>query len=103
MRTVSMLSFKQIFWKTWYQYISHRIGSNPITFLNYGFWLPEGETIVLQPEDEVNRLAIQLYHHVASGAELSGKNVLEVSCGHGGGASFIKRYHKPKIYIAIDQ
>jgi ubiquinone/menaquinone biosynthesis C-methylase UbiE len=31
------------------------------------------------------------------------KNVLEVSCGHGGGASFVKRYHRPKSYTAIDQ
>jgi ubiquinone/menaquinone biosynthesis C-methylase UbiE len=43
-----------------------------------------------------------LYHHVASGDDLAGKNVLEVSCGHGGGASFVKRYHKPKSYTAID-
>lgn len=98
-----MLTFKQTFWKIWYQYLSGRIGSDPVTFLNYGYWPPEGETVMLQPEDESNRPAIQLYHHVASGAELADKNVLEVSCGHGGGASFIKRYHKPKMYTAIDQ
>lgn len=98
-----MPALKQVFWKIWYQYLSGRIGSDPVTFLNYGYWPPEGETIPLQPEDEPNRPAIQLYHHVASGAELVGKNLLEVSCGHGGGASFIKRYHKPKSYTAIDQ
>jgi len=98
-----MLSFKQTFWKFWYNYLSRRIGSDPVTFLNYGYWPLEGETISLQPEDESNRPAIQLYHHVASGADLTGKNVLEVSCGHGGGASFIKRYHNPKTYTAIDQ
>jgi ubiquinone/menaquinone biosynthesis C-methylase UbiE len=98
-----MPAFKQVFWKFWYQYISNRIGSDPVTFLNYGYWPPEGETLELHPEDEPNRPAIQLYHHVASGAELGDKRVLEVSCGHGGGASFIKRYHKPKTYTAIDQ
>ena len=98
-----MPSFKQTFWKIWYQYLSGRIGSDPITFLNYGYWPPEGETIQLQPQDESNRPAIQLYHHVASGWDLAGKNVLEVSCGHGGGASFVKRYHHPKTYTAIDQ
>jgi len=98
-----MPAFKQTFWKIWYQYLSSRIGNAPVTFLNYGYWSPEGETVALQPEDESNRPAIQLYHHVASGAELADKNVLEVSCGHGGGASFIKRYHKPKIYTAVDQ
>jgi len=98
-----MTAFKQVFWKVWYQYLSGRIGSDPVTFLNYGYWPREGETIKLDPLDESNRPAIQLYHHVASGTELADKNVLEVSCGHGGGASFIKRYHKPKTYTAIDQ
>jgi hypothetical protein len=74
-----------------------------VTFLNYGYWPPEGETLTLKPEDESNRPAIQLYHHVASGWDLADKNVLEVSCGHGGGASFVKRYHKPASYTAIDQ
>ena len=98
-----MLSFKQAFWKIWYQYLSGRIGSDPVTFLNYGYWPPEGETTQLKPEDEANRPAIQLYHHVASGWELKDKDVLEVSCGHGGGASFVKRYHHPNTYTAIDQ
>jgi len=98
-----MASFKQIFWKIWYQYLSARIGSDPVTFLNYGYWPPEGETLGLEPHDESNRPAIQLYHHVASGWDLADKNILEVSCGHGGGASFVKRYHHPKTYTAIDQ
>ena len=98
-----MAALKQVFWKLWYQYISNRIGSDPVTFLNYGYWPPEGETLALHSEDEPNRPAIQLYHHVASGADIGGKQVLEVSCGHGGGASFIKRYHQPKTYTAIDQ
>ena len=98
-----MPSFKQTFWKIWYQYLSGRIGSDPVTFLNYGYWPPEGETLELEPEDQANRPAIQLYHHVASGWDLAGKNVLEVSCGHGGGASFVKRYHQPKTYTAVDQ
>lgn len=98
-----MPSFKQIFWKIWYQYLSGRIGNDSVTFLNYGYWPPEGETIKLEPQDEANRPAIQLYHHVASSWDLAGKDVLEVSCGHGGGASFVKRYHHPRTYTAIDQ
>lgn len=98
-----MASFQQTFWKIWYQYISGRIGSDPVTFLNYGYIPLEGDTLTLKPEDEINRPAIQLYHHVASGADLKEKDVLEVSCGHGGGASFIKRYHHPKTYTGIDQ
>ena len=98
-----MPSFRQTFWKHWYQYLSGRIGVDAVTFLNYGYWPPEGETLPLDPQDEINRPAIQLYHHVAETWPLDGKNVLEVSCGHGGGASFLTRYHRPASYTAIDQ
>ena len=76
----------QLFWKVWYQYLSSRVDKEVI-FLNYGFYPPEGNTVDLRPEDEPNRPAIQLYHHVASAADLKDKHVLEVSCGHGGGAA----------------
>ena len=98
-----MSAFQQVFWLFWYRYLSARIGNDPVIFLNYGYWSPEGETLPLDPGDEEDRPAIQLYHHVASGADLTDKNVLEVSCGHGGGASFVKRYHRPRTYTAIDQ
>lgn len=58
--------------------------------------------IPLQPEDESNRACIQLYHHVATQVDLVGKDVLEVSCGHGGGASCITRTLRPRHYTALD-
>jgi len=58
--------------------------------------------IPLAPGDEPNRACIQLYHHVAAQEELRGKNVLEVSCGHGGGASYLTRALEPKSYTALD-
>jgi ubiquinone/menaquinone biosynthesis C-methylase UbiE len=58
--------------------------------------------IPLAPGDEPNRACIQLYHHVATQVELRGKNVLEVSCGHGGGASYLTRTLQPKNYTALD-
>ncbi len=58
--------------------------------------------IPLAPEDEKNRACIQLYHHVATQVSLAGKKVLEVSCGHGGGASYLVRTLKPQNYTALD-
>ena len=52
----------------------------------------------LAASDESNRLGIQLYHRVASQADLNGKQVLEVSCGHGGGASYLVRTVRPASY-----
>ena len=45
----------------------------------------------LDESDEPNRFCIQLYHQTATQVDLSGKDVLEVSCGHGGGASYLVR------------
>ncbi len=99
------MPLQQTFWKYWYRYLSRRIGAtgSAVTFLNYGYWPPEGETLPLDPADEPNRPAIQLYHHIAGMHPLAGQRVLEVSCGQGGGASFVTRYHLPAAYTAIDQ
>ena len=58
--------------------------------------------ISLIPEDEMNRACIQLYHHVATQVELCGKNILEVSFGHGGGASYLARTLQAQSYTALD-
>ncbi|MBM3315175.1 class I SAM-dependent methyltransferase, partial [candidate division WOR-3 bacterium] len=51
---------------------------------------------------EENRHCIQLYHHVAGGVDLTGKDVLEVGCGRGGGASYVARYRGPGSVTGID-
>ena len=58
--------------------------------------------IPLTPADEPHRACIQLYHQVAAEAELTGKSVLEVSCGHGGGAAYLTRTFQPYRYLALD-
>lgn len=58
--------------------------------------------IPLAPDDEVNRACIQLYYHVATQVDLAGKTVLEVSCGHGGGASYLTRTFHPQRYTGLD-
>ena len=52
--------------------------------------------------DEPNRFPIQLYHRTATQADLSGKRVLEVGCGHGGGASYLVRTLHPASYTGLD-
>ena len=52
----------------------------------------------------MNRIApaSSLYHHVAAQVPLRGKDVLEVSCGHGGGAAYVARTFQPRRYTALD-
>jgi SAM-dependent methyltransferase len=93
---------RQLFTNAWYSLLSNLDRDAAIRFLNYGYASLNGEQVALQAADEPDRYAIQLYHHVASGAAIEGKDVLEVGSGRGGGASYIARYLHPKSYTGLD-
>src|SRR5213082_2984971 len=80
--------------KLWYPLLTYLTRNAPVVFLNYGYSDDVNVANVppLEIEDEPDRSCIQLYDHVAGAIDLMGLNVLEVSCGHGGGASYIARY-----------
>ena len=56
----------------------------------------------LAASDEPDRFPIQLYHRTATQVDLVDKSVLEVSCGHGGGASYLMRSVHPASYTGLD-
>ena len=89
-------------WALWYPFLTKRLRTDRVFFLNYAFDPADGPRIDLEIEDEPNRGCIQLYHHVASQVDLNGKHVLEVSSGHGGGAAWIARHLGPSSYIGMD-
>lgn len=102
---VSRSSFtRKITSKYYYQFTSPLIDTAGLLFMNYGYVELEmgSNTIMLDESDEPHRLPIQLYHHLASAVDLEGRDVLEVSCGRGGGAAFVKRYHRPRSLVGID-
>ena len=72
--------------------------------MNYGYTDPEESAvpIVLEKEDRDERYCVRLYHHVASAVDLSNRDVLEVGCGRGGGASYLARYLKPNMMVGVD-
>lgn len=95
--------FKRFLWRRWYQYLAG-YQLRDWRFMNYGL-APlngNGPPLSLQPADESNRSSIQLYHHVASAVPLEGLDVLEVGCGRGGGASYVKRYLRPRQMTGVD-
>lgn len=95
---------KKIVIRSWYQYLSSLDRDAEITFLNYGYapLNADAREIELRPEDQPNRYCIQLYQRVAGDADLRGKDLLEVGCGRGGGASFIARYREPCSMTGVD-
>ena len=86
-------------WQRWYQFLA-RYQEGQWTFMNYGF--ADSAELQLRPEDQPDRYCAQLYHKVATAVPLSGKEVIEVGCGRGGGASFVARYLRPRSMLAID-
>jgi SAM-dependent methyltransferase len=93
---------RKAIWRLWYPFLTRRLHGEEVLFLNYAYEEEPPLAIPLAPGDEPNRACSQLYHHVATQVELRGKNVLEVSCGHGGGASYLARTLQPKSYTALD-
>jgi ubiquinone/menaquinone biosynthesis C-methylase UbiE len=100
-----LLSFgkvRKVIWRLWYPFVTRRLQGEGVLCLNYGFEEEPPLGIPLRPEDEINRACLQLYHHVATQVPLRGKKVLEVSCGHGGGAAYLSRALLPRSYAALD-
>lgn len=88
--------------KFFYHYITRKLSARDVLFLNYGYEEDPPMGIPLSPSDEPNRYFIQLYHRTATQVDLSGKRVLEVGCGHGGGSSYLTRTLQPASYTALD-
>jgi ubiquinone/menaquinone biosynthesis C-methylase UbiE len=99
---IPVRAFKAFMSNYWYPFLSRRLDTEDITCLNYGYEEDPPVDLPLDPSDEPNRFGIQLYHRVATQADLNGKEVLEVSCGHGGGASYLVRTLHPASYTGLD-
>jgi ubiquinone/menaquinone biosynthesis C-methylase UbiE len=77
-------------------------GTDDVVFLNIGYEEDPPMALPLAESDEPNRFYIQLYHRTATQADLRSKRVLEVGCGHGGGASYLTRTLGPASYTGLD-
>ncbi|HEX8844716.1 MAG TPA: class I SAM-dependent methyltransferase [Pyrinomonadaceae bacterium] len=94
---------KAIIWG-WYQALSILDKDAVMPFMNYGYAPvdPKTPALELRPEDQAQRYFIHLYQRVAGAIDLCDKDVLEVGCGRGGGASFVIRYLGPRSVTGLD-
>jgi ubiquinone/menaquinone biosynthesis C-methylase UbiE len=79
-----------------------RFSGGELLLLNNGYEEDPPMALPLSAADEPDRLGLQLYHRTATQVDLSGKRVLEVGCGHGGGASYLLRTLGPTSYTGLD-
>ena len=91
-----------LYQKFFYRYLTRKLSVNDVVFLNYGYEEDPPMGVPLSPSDEPNRYFIQLYYRTATQVDLRGKDVLEVGCGHGGGASYLTRTLHPASYTGLD-
>lgn len=82
--------------------LSRLLARDDVLFLNYGYEEDPPMALPLAISDEPDRFPIQLYHRTATQVDLAGKEALEVSCGHGGGASYLMRTQHPASYTGLD-
>jgi ubiquinone/menaquinone biosynthesis C-methylase UbiE len=85
-----------------YRLLSSLLAKDDVLFLNYGYEEDPPMALPLTSCDEPDRYSIQLYHRTATQVDLAGKEILEVSCGHGGGASYLMRTLHPASYTGLD-
>jgi ubiquinone/menaquinone biosynthesis C-methylase UbiE len=90
-------------WRIWHKLLNRFDKDSTVNFMNYGYAGLNGDKMLkLEKEDEYNRYCIQLYDHVVNRVQLENMSVVEVGSGRGGGAHYISRYYKPKVYTGVD-
>jgi ubiquinone/menaquinone biosynthesis C-methylase UbiE len=82
--------------------ITRMLADDDVLFLNWAYEEEPPMALPLADSDEPNRYPIQLYHRTATQTDLTGRRVLEVSCGHGGGAAYLVRALRPAGYTGLD-
>jgi ubiquinone/menaquinone biosynthesis C-methylase UbiE len=94
---------KRLLWRAWYEFLARRYQDRQWTFMNYGHRSPLGSApLALATGEEPDRSCIQLYHLVASAVDLTGRDVLEVGSGRGGGAAYVARHLRPSRVVGVD-
>jgi SAM-dependent methyltransferase len=88
-------------WRGLYNLLSRVWPDDDWRFMNYGY-VAEGEPFPLAAEDEPERPFIGLYHQAVEGLDLSGRDVLEVGSGRGGGARYVARRFAPRSVTGLD-
>jgi SAM-dependent methyltransferase len=97
--------FRGVFWQALYEALGRYTRRQGIEFstMNFGFdddTLPAGVDDVLAEHPE--RYGLQLYRRVVAGEDLTGRDLVDVSCGRGGGLFHLHTTLHPRTSRGID-
>lgn len=94
---------RRLGWRAAYEVLASQVRRPEWAFMNYGYAPDDGEPpLDLDPADEPDRLCIGLYARTLAGADLRGRDVLEVGSGRGGGAQWVALRHGPRRTVGLD-
>jgi ubiquinone/menaquinone biosynthesis C-methylase UbiE len=88
-------------WRFFYTTSAKLIPEEFLVFMNLGFLDGADE----EGDDSVriaDHLAARLYQATLAGVGLENRTVLEVGCGHGGGAAYLAGRYGPRMLIGVD-
>jgi SAM-dependent methyltransferase len=95
--------FKRLNARITYELLAKRIPATEWQFMNYGY-MPNDQDppVPLVAQTALQRFPLYMYHYLATKTDVSGKRLLEVGSGRGGGASHIAQSLKPASYLGMD-
>jgi SAM-dependent methyltransferase len=96
--------FKRFNAKVTYEVLAKYIPAADWHFMNYGYVPDSKETEVNIAPFEVKdqQHSANMYHYLACKATLTGKTVLEIGSGRGGGARYVAANFNPVQYVGLD-
>lgn len=93
---------EKLMWRSFYELASMGRRDLGTAMMNYGYAPLDPTVGDGNGAGDGDRYGLQLYAAVAGGWDLSGKDVLEVGCGRGGGAAFVFETHGPSSMTGLD-
>jgi hypothetical protein len=94
---------KKINRKYWYPFVTRRLDADDVVFLNFGYEEDPPMGLPLAASDEPNRFCVQLYYRTATQADITGKQVLEISWRSNENKQELRAEAEARIVIKYDK
>lgn len=95
--------FRRFNAKITYSILAKHIPAEDWQFMNYGYVPNTGESSFNGFDARgAQKYPLQMYHYLANKTDITGKHVLEIGSGRGGGARHIAETFKPASYTGVD-